>query len=296
MRDLHKSFWMMTFASLCGALVAVSIKALSTNTSIAVIFFFTRLFLLIAALPFILQKRKSIFNIHKWGSMIIMSTLYVAAFYCYFYSLILVPLAISSLLLNSAPLYVPIIAFFILGEQSLKSKSLWITIFISFIGVILILSPFGKSTYSLLGLILALLSGILIAASQVVTKFITKHDTPHHITFFQSMMSIVITLIPAVYIVAHHGKDYLSDLLTLRNTALLVLCGISSWFFQLYRAKAVHYASVSFAMPFGYLGVVFVGTLDVIFWHVIPSVLSIAGMLIVITGVVLSLKINRYDQ
>jgi len=293
MENHQKSFWLMTIASFAGALIAVSIKALSFHTSIAVIYFFTRLFLLVGAVPAILKYRSSIFKIKKWDVMIVMSALYVAAFYCYFYSLILVPLAISSLLMNSAPLYVPIIAFFILKDQSIKSKVLWFTILISFVGVALVLSPSGKSHYSLIGFLLAFLSGILIAASQVLTKLLTQDETPHRIALFQMFISIVITLFPALFIIAHHGAHYLTNLFTLKNTAMLILCGISSWIFQLYRAKAMTFSSVSFAMPFGYLGVVFVGLLDLIFWDVLPNTISIFGMLIVIGGVVLSLRLNK---
>lgn len=283
----------MTIASFAGALIAVSIKALSSHTSIAVIFFFTRLFLLVGALPAILKYRTSLFKIKKWGVMIMVSALYVAAFYCYFYSLVLVPLAISSLLMNSAPLYVPIIAFLVLKDQSIKSKLLWFTMMISFVGVALVLSPSGKSHYSMIGFLLAFLSGVLVAASQVLTKLITNHEIPHRIAIFQMLISIILTLFPALFIIAHHGSHYLTNLFTLKNSVMLILCGISSWIFQLYRAKAMMYAPVSFAMPFGYLGVVFVGLLDLIFWDVLPDAISIVGMLIVISGVVLSLQLNK---
>lgn len=293
MQNLQKSFWLMTIASFAGALIAVSIKALSFHTSVAVIFFFTRLFLLVGAIPAILKYRTSLFKIKKWGVMILMSALYVAAFYCYLYSLVLMPLAISSLLMNSAPLYVPIIAFFILKDQSIKSKLLWFTMMISFVGVVLVLSPSGKSHYSMMGFLLAFLSGILLAASQVLTKLITHHEVPHRIAIFQTLMSIIMTLFPALFVIAHHGAHYLTNLFTLKNSAMLILCGIASWIFQLYRAKAMTFAPVSFAMPFGYLGVVFVGLLDLIFWDVLPDTISIVGMLIVISGVVLSLRLNK---
>lgn len=291
--NLQKSFWAMVWSSFFGALIAVSIKALSFHTSISVIFFFTRIFLLLGVIPTLMRYRLSLFHIHNWLGMIIMSALYVAALYCYFYSLALVPLAISSLLINSAPLYVPIIAFFVLKDMSIKSKILWFTMLISFAGVILILSPSGKVHYSFVGFVLAFLSGILLAASQVFTKWVTENHKPHHIAFFQTIMSIVITFFPAFFIVMHHGANYLTCLFTFNNTALLILCGISSWIYQLYRAKAMTFASVSFAMPFGYLGVVFVGMLDLIFWNVLPDVMSIVGMIIVMIGVILSLKLSN---
>ncbi|HLB56332.1 MAG TPA: DMT family transporter [Coxiellaceae bacterium] len=291
--NLQKSFWAMTLSSFFGALIAVSIKALSFHTSISVIFFFTRIFLLLGVIPTFMRYRSTLFEIHNWFGMIIMSVLYVAAFYCYFYSLALVPLAISSLLINSAPLYVPIIAFFVLKDMAIKSKILWLTMLISFAGVILVLSPNGKAHYSFVGFVLAFLSGILLAASQVFTKWVTKNHQPHHIAFFQTIMSIIITFFPAFFIVAHHGVDYLSGLFTFNNTAMLILCGISSWIYQLYRAKAMTFASVSFAMPFGYLGVVFVGILDLIFWDVLPDAISIIGMIVVMIGVILSLKLSK---
>lgn len=296
MHNLQKSFWMMTLSSFFGAMIAVSIKALSFHTSISVIFFFTRILLLVGAIPTIMKYKTSVFKIKKWIPMILMSVFYVAAFYCYFYSLVLIPLAISSLLINSAPLYVPIIAFFILKDKSLKSKILWLTMLISFIGVGLILSPNDKEQYSLIGFLLAFLSGILLAISQVFTKLTTKEEPAYRIAFFQTIMSIVITFFPAIFIIFHHSSNYLNGLFTLKNIAMLLLCGISSWIYQLYRAKAMMHASVSFAMPFGYLGVVFVGILDLMIWDVLPSAVSILGMIIVIVGVILSLRFSKHAK
>src|SRR3990167_10975452 len=101
MHNLQKSFWMMALSSFFGAMIAVSIKALSFHTSISVIFFFTRILLLVGAIPTIMKYKTSVFKVKKRVPMILMSVFYIAAFYCYFYSLVLLPLAISSLLINS---------------------------------------------------------------------------------------------------------------------------------------------------------------------------------------------------
>lgn len=295
MSRLQRSFWMMAIAAFFGAMIAVSIKALSFHVSIAVIFFFTRVFLLVGAIPTILRYRFDLFRTKRIGVMMVMAALYVAGFYCYFYSLVMVPLSLSSLLMNSSPLYVPFLAYFILKSKAFESKMLWISMLISFIGVILILLPSGSAHYSLLGLLLAFLSGILLGASQVVMKLATEEVNASRIAFFQSIFSIVITFFPAMIIISRASPNYLHGFWTLENTAMLVLAGVSSWIYQLYRAKAFECAPVSFAMPFAYLGVVFVGILDAIFWGIIPDWLSILGMLIVVSGVIVLLKRGQYD-
>lgn len=296
MKNLQKSFCLMTISSFFGALIPVSVKALSLHSSILIIFFLTRIFLLVGASPTILKQGKSLLKINKSRIIFISAVFYVAAMYCYFYSLLLVPLAISSLMANSAPLYVPLIALFILKDQSIKSKILWLCMLISFAGVALMLLPNEKIHYSFIGFLLAFLSGIFLALWQVCTKLVTAHESPHRITFLQTILSIVFSFFPAAFIVYQNGIHYLDALLSIKNILLLVLCGISSWIYQLYRAKAMIFAPVSFAMPIGYLGVVFVGTLDYIFWHTYPNALSIFGMLIVILGVILLLKLNKGES
>ena len=107
MSHLQRSFWMMAIAAFFGAMIAVSIKALSFHISIAVIFFFTRVLLLVGAAPTMFHYGFSLFRTKAIGVMIVMAALYVAGFYCYFYSLVMVPLSLSSLLMNSSLLRLP---------------------------------------------------------------------------------------------------------------------------------------------------------------------------------------------
>lgn len=288
--DFQKAFLLMLISAFFGAMIAVSMKALSFHLSIAVIFFFTRLFILVGAIPTVLKHRSSLLRSENKIKIALISIFYIGGMYCYFYSLTMIPMSICSLFFNSAPLYVPLLAFFILNDPSVKSKKLWIAILISFVGVGLILTPHGKIHYSATGIFLAFLSGLLIATWQVLTKKTTGNESPHRIAFFQMITSIIVTFFPAFFIISSHGINYLHGLWTLENISMLILAGISSWIYQLYRTKAMTYAPVSYIMPFGYFGVIFVGVLDLIFWDVLPHVFSIVGMGFVVLGVVYLLR------
>lgn len=291
--NVQKAFVFMVISSLFGSTIAVSMKMLSFHLSIAVIFFATRVFIFCGAIPTIIKYKKSILHSQNKMNIALVSVFYIAAMYCYFYSLTMIPMSISSLFFNSAPLYVPILAYFILNDMGIRSVKLWIAMGISFAGVLLILLPHDHVFYSHVGMSVAFLSGAFIAFWQVLTKRVTGSETPHRIAFFQMITSIVITFFPAAWIVSHHGIHYLDGLWTIKNMSALILAGISSWIYQLYRTRAMHYAPVSLIMPFGYLGVLFVGIFDLIFWHVMPSVMNMIGMMIVIIGVVLLLHFNK---
>jgi len=283
----------MIISSLAGAFIAVSMKALSSHVSVTVIFFFTRVLLLVGAIPTVIKHKRSLLQSDSKLIIAFISIFYIAALYCYFYSLTMIPMSISSLFINSSPLYVPLMAYFILSDPSVKSKKLWMAMLISFVGVCLILTPHGKTNYSLFGMSIAFLSGLLLALWQVLTKKTTGNETAERIAFFQMITSIVLTFFPAVYIISQHGAHYLDSLWTVRNFSMLLLAGICSWIYQLYRTKAMTYASVSFAMPFGYSGVIFVGLSDWVFWSVMPSWISMIGMGLVIAGVVFLLRSFR---
>lgn len=291
--EFQKAFWLMIISALFGAMIAVAIKALSFHVSIAVIFFFTRVFILVGAIPTLLKHRLSILKSENKLKIAWISLFYIVAMYCYFYSLVMIPMSISSLFFNSSPLYVPLLAYFILSDPSIKSKKLWLAILISFVGVIFILTPSGHVHYSLLGIGLGFLSGLLIALWQVLTKQATGNESPHHIAFFQMITSIVVTFFPALFVVSSHGLSYLNGLWTVKNMSMLILAGISSWIYQLYRTRAMTHAPVSIIMPFGYFGVVFVGLFDWIFWDVMPSWISMFGMALVIVGVIFLLRVNN---
>lgn len=288
--DRMKAFTLMAISAFFGAIIAASMKALSFHSSIAIIFFFSRVFVVAGAIPTIIKYKKTILHSENKLKIILVSIFYLGSMYGYLYSLTMIPMSISSLFVNSAPLYVPVLAHFVLGDSSMKSKKLWIAMFISFFGVCLIVVPHGHADYSLVGFMLAFLSGVSMALWQVFTKKTTGVDLPHHIAFFQMISSIFISAIPAIFIVSYRGVHSLDPLWTLKNMNMLVVMGIASWIYQLYRTKAMTYAPVSVVMPFGYLGVIFVGLLDYIFWGVIPQLLSVVGMIFVVSGVVYLLR------
>ncbi|EKD70201.1 MAG: hypothetical protein ACD_46C00604G0002, partial [uncultured bacterium] len=177
LNHFQKAFILMCISSLAGALIAVSMKALSFHLSIAVIFFFTRVFILVGALLTILKHKKSLLKSENKIKIVIISIFYIVAMYCYLYSLTMIPMSISSVFANSAPLYVPLLAYFIVDDDSIKSKKLWLCMMVSFLGICLILMPMQKMHASFFGMIIAFLSGLFLAFWQVLTKKTTANES-----------------------------------------------------------------------------------------------------------------------
>src|SRR3990167_4871082 len=100
LNHFQKAFILMCISSLAGALIAVSMKALSFHLSIAVIFFFTRVFILVGALLTILKHKKSLLKSENKIKIVIISIFYIVAMYCYLYSLTMIPMSISSVFAN----------------------------------------------------------------------------------------------------------------------------------------------------------------------------------------------------
>ena len=288
----QQAFCLMLIAALAGTWIAMAVKILSIEVSAITVFFLTRIIVLLGFTPEFFKQGFALFKCQRPWLMILMSSLYAIAFTLYFQSLVMVPLSFASLFMNSAPLYIPLLAYFILNDHAVKSKVFWLGLSVSFIGILLIFMPTGTVHYSLLGMSLAFVSGIILAISQVLTKVLLKLETPRKVVLSQVTVSAILSGIPSMYLIFGQGDAHLYHLFELKTVFIILTTGICSWYYQVLRARAVQLASVSIVMPFGYMGVIFIGIVDAIFWNVMPDFISIMGMVLVILGVITLLRAN----
>ena len=194
-----------------------------------------------------------------------------------FVALGFIPLVDAVLLANSAPLFIPMVAWAWLAQR--VTGRLWLTLAVGFVGVVLILQP-GSGVLSV-GTPIALAAGACSAVALVAVGRLHLTEPPTRILFYYFLISTVL-MAPAL------------PRLSLRLSGAIWLellgIGVCMALAQLLLVLAYINASPSHLAPFNYSVVVFSALLGWLLWHQVPNAWSLVGMVLVCAGGVASMQ------
>ncbi len=256
----------MLVSALISALNGAIAKVLSDDISALEIVFFRNL-LGVLFLLVMLKHTPTKLPGGQLPLLILRGLLGFSAMILFFYTITTIPLGIAITLNKTSPLFVSVLAFFLLQEH--LSKKGVLALFIGFIGVLLITKPVGLTlSYEYF---LGILGGFLAAAAYTTIKKI-KHIYDARVIVLSFMTSgAVIPLL--LFIVAPYinPPEAISFLFvdfelptTLRTWTLILAMGIISTLSQWLLTKAyslsragiigvVSYTNIPFAIGFGYM-------------------------------------------
>ncbi len=240
------------------------------------IMFFQNLVALIIVSPWVFHGKKV--NLRPQNPLLVFGRVIVGmlSMYFYFVAVKLIPLVNATLLQNTTPIFIPIIAFFVFRKKI--TLKMFCVMVIGFIGVIMVLHP-GKGAINP-GDLIALFSGFLSGLSTVIIKILDDKDESVKLVIFYFLA--VSTLIMGIWAIPTWTTP--AGIIWL----YLALSGIFYAVFQLLLILAVKYASTTTISPFIYLAVIFSGFIDWIVWQQIPTLLTIIGAVIVIASAIIS--------
>jgi len=272
-----KGIILVIVAFLGFSIMSAFIKVCSnTGMGIHEIMFFQNLVALIIVMPWILHGKKV--SLRPQNPLLIIGRVIVGmlSMYFYFVALKLIPLVNATLLQNTTPIFIPIIAFFVFRKKI--TLKMFCVMIIGFVGVTMILHP-GKGAINP-GDLIALFSGFLSGLSTVIIKLLDDRDESVKLVmfYFLAFSTVVMGIWSISTWTTPAGIIWL----------YLALSGIFYAMFQLLLILAVKYASTTTISPFIYLAVVFSGFIDWIVWQEVPSLLTVAGAVIVITSAIIS--------
>ena len=130
------------------------------------------------------------------GLYVVRGSLSAVSTISWFLALALIPVADATAISFTTPVFASIAAAFTLGEVMHLRR--WVAVAVSFAGVAVILRP-GFAEVNL-GTWLVLLGALLVAINSILIKTATRTDTPDAIAFYQILVMIPITLIPALFV------------------------------------------------------------------------------------------------
>lgn len=197
----------------------------------------------------------------------------------YAYSIKHIPLLNATLLYNTAPLFVPIFAIFLLRTK--VSFKIWISLFLGFIGVVMILHP-DVTLIKQPGNLIGLASGIFQALTFIIVKALTMTEPVQRINFYFFIGSAIILGPFAIF---------LTEPPPLECVLYSLAAGVVSFFGQYFIVKAYSIADPSHIGAFQYTSVVFAGLIGWLIWNQTPTIYDLIGMLIVMLGGILAISL-----
>lgn len=252
------------------------IRMVSDELPIPVIVFMRNLMGLVLLAPVLLRTLDQLAtrNIHLH---LVRAIVGVSSMACLYYSWSTLPLGQAALLKQTAPFFIPLVAYWWLREA--VPRRVKIALCVGFAGVALILNPQQGSIE--LGLFVGLAGAALGATAKVTVRRMHLTEPPKRIVFYFALFGALLSSIPA----ALHW-------VTPVGTAWLWLLGLgaTSTLAQLLFTRA--YAMVPAAQlgPFTYSSVVLAALLGWWLWDETIGWVTVIGMLLVFSGGVLTLN------
>ncbi len=201
----------------------------------------------------------------------------LGAMYCLFYALAHMPLAEAMLLKLSAPLFIPLVALFWLGEA--VTLLVAVAVVIGFAGVTVILTPDFAGLAPAAAV--ALLGGLFAAVAKVAVRRLSRSEPAGRIVFYFALIATLVSSIPLLW--AWRTPP----------TALwpwLLALGAIATGGQVLLTRGFAAAPAGRLAPFTYFSVVFAALLGWLFWDERLSATTLVGTLLVMTAGLLAAR------
>jgi len=202
--------------------------------------------------------------------------------YCFFYVIARLQLSESFLLMSTAPLFIPIIAYVWIHEP--VERKVQGALIIGFIGIILILKP-GMGVYRPIAFV-GLGAGLMGALAMVSIRRMSSSEPTIRIVFYFTVFGTLISAMPLVWSWQSPKAEI---------WWLLVLMGLLAAVGQFLLTRGYSLAPAAKVGPFSYSNVVFAMLLGWVLWGEGLDFLTWVGaFLICIAGIITTRKTETH--
>ncbi len=208
--------------------------------------------------------------------------------YCFFYYLKEGSLLNANLLLNTGPIFIPLLAR-IFYKQSIDRVTIF-CIFLSLVGVIFILKP-NHGIIDPKG-IFGALSGLFMAGSQTIYGVNAKKEKQGVNLFYLFCLPSIFAL-PVVFFSGLRLTHAISDLSSWAVIWLILGISLSSIFNQIFRGFAYQRADAPSLAPFLYASTVIAALFDWTIFGVTPTLFTLIGFTLVLFASIYKIHHHR---
>ena len=279
---IDKGILFMLLSALIAALSGAVAKVLSQSMDPIEIVFY-RNFLGVLIILYSLKKIPVNINMSKLHLLFLRGFFGTLAMLFFFYTIATIPLGEAIILNKTSPFFVTILAFYLMKESI--NKNTVFALIIGFIGVVLIIKPFGIEIS--IDHIFGVLGGFFAAAAYATIKKIK--DIYDARVIMLSFMGIGTILPLLIFLFTPYSEFKIhSDLFVWLLIAFMaILSTVSQWL--LTRAYSLSPASIIGVV--GYSSIPFAVGFGVMLGDSLPDILTFAGIaLIILGGIIVSKK------
>jgi drug/metabolite transporter (DMT)-like permease len=202
-----------------------------------------------------------------------------------FGAVMLLPLAESTTIGFSAPIFATIFSALVLREATGIHR--WIAVLVGFAGVVVMARP-DAGHFPLFGLVIAIIAAVGVATISIILRSMARSETPSAIVFWFTLLSVP----PLGLLMLWFGQGH--DPVT---WALILAMGVCGGIAQLLLTNALKWARVVIVMPMDYSAIVWAALLGWLFWGTLPIASTWLGAgLIVASGLYIVLREHRLGR
>lgn len=206
------------------------------------------------------------------------------ASFLYMISMHYISIINSTLLFNTAPIFIPLLTACVLKVP--VSKKTWGAVFIGFIGILFIIRPHGDILREP-GNLIGLGSGIALAIAYLIMKYLTATEPGLRIIFYYFCVGVVMQ-IPLLWFATKSPSPF--------SLLIAACCGLTLMTAELCIIRAYHYATAAAVGVYQYCAVVFVALYGWLLWKHVPQKLDILGIVLVCAAGIFIITSGHKDQ
>ncbi len=256
---------LMALVAAFNAVDAVIVRLLSPGVHPFVIGFTRALFGLLVLLPWILRRPQILRSNYRLNHLL-RAALKLASLIAFFAAFARAPLADATAIAFTAPVFLIIGAWLLLGEPLRMARAL--AVIVGFAGVLIVLRP-DSPTASTSGMLLALLGAFLTAASQLILKPMSARDPTETLVAWNLILTVPLAALPAALVWSTPNPE---------QWALLALQGALGALNMSLVTKALSLGEASLIAPFEFLRLPIVaGLAFMLFGQAVPISTWIGG-------------------
>ena len=231
---------------ICTIIIASLVKLIAGDLSVLMVLFFRYLFCIPLLMITAIQQRKyNALKINSKFGLIIRTLTGIGSFGCLFAALQFIDLSLMTILLQTMPLFVVLLAPIIIKEFVGCFRS-FLALF-GFIGVMLILNPIEKDWINF-GIVLGIFSPFFGAVMTIFVRRLGKTDHPTTTALWYNMFAALIFLLVCL-IFEIKWPDFNQTLI------ILTVIGLVSSLQQICLAYSLKFAPASLLAPLRYVSV-----------------------------------------
>jgi len=281
--ELIKGIILITAAFLCVAVMSAFGKAAS-NVPTGMVSFFQSFISLLVFLPWTLRHGIRDIRTTRLFTHIVRALAGLLSQVLYFLSVKTMPLVDSVLLVNAAPLFIPIVA--LVWMKLPITRAVVASLAVGFVGVVLVIQP-GPDLLSNPSSLIALSAALFSAIALVTVNTLSKTDQPDTILFYYFLIASIATAPFAAF-----GWQNPTP----AEWGYLAGIGVMMAAAQLLIILAYQHATASQIAPFNYSVVIFSGIIGWIIWGNVLDWISITGIVLVCAGGIASILLTKKTQ